>query len=48
MPVQLKTLQLKINLNETQYSAVKLEQTRLTWYAKNKTKAEPDNCLELL
>ena len=47
-----KSLQLKFNSNETQYSAVKLKQTRLTWNAKDKTKmlskAEPDTCLEHL
>ena len=46
------SLQLKINLNITQYSAVKLKQTRLTWNAKTKTKmlskAETDTCLEHL
>ena len=32
------SLQLKSNLNYTQYSAVKLKETRLTWNAKNETK----------
>ena len=45
-------IQLKINLNLTQFSAVKLKQTHLTWNAKNETKmlpkAEPDTCLEHL
>ena len=34
----LNSLQLKINLNWTQYSAVKPKQAHLTWNAKNKTK----------
>ena len=44
------SLELKININQTLYSAVKLGQKRLTWNAKNKTKmlskAELDTCLE--
>ena len=33
------SLQLKINVNLTEYSAVKLKQTRLTWNAKNNQSA---------